>query len=172
MEDIIEKDEFDIMILENIMAILRPSPVTGLSDRDHFRQRRLQARGYWVTVVKLFNTELGAFVARDRWWLVATRILLGDPEKIQAFFHNIIRACTVDEAMFEPGACIDFYNDARERRTQQFGLPSLSGTGERVSKRGDKEDTGCKDVHYDYQRGSAHLHRRTACARAASDLLV
>ena len=45
---------------------------------------------------------------------------------------------------------IDFSSDIRERRAQRLGLPQLAGTGERLPKRGDKEEPGWKDVHYDY----------------------
>ena len=149
MERIVEKDEFDIVTLENVVGMLRVSPITGISDSQHVQQR-LQARGYWVTVAKLYNGQLGALVARDRWWLVAIRGLIGDPEKIETYFHNILRACLVDGPMFEHDVCIDFSSDIRERRAQRLGLPQLAGTGERLSKRGDKEEPGWKDVHYDY----------------------
>ena len=149
MEQIVEKDEFDIVTLENVLGMLRVSPTTGVSDSQHVQQR-LQARGYWVTVATLYNGKLGAFVARDRWWLVAIRGLIGDPDKIETYFHNILRACQVDEPMFEHDVCIDFSSDIRERRAQRLGLPQLAGTGERLSKRGDKEEPGWKDVHYDY----------------------
>ena len=52
--------------------------------------------------------------------------------------------------MSEDEVCIDFDSDIREERARRLGLPSLSGTGERVSMCGEKEDPGWKDVHYDY----------------------
>ena len=139
----------DIVTLENVLGIMRVSLVTGKSDSDHIRQR-LEYHRYWTTVIQLVKTQLGALAARDRWWLVAIRNLIGDPEAIDDFFHDTIRACILDGLMFEHDACIYFDSDVRERRCLDLGLPSLSGTGVRKPRRGEKEEPGWKDVHYDY----------------------
>ena len=149
MEAVIEKDQFDVVTLENVPGIFRLSPITDKSDSDYIEER-LRDKGFWTTTASLDNKKLGANADRHRWWLVAIRNLQGNWNQIDIYFHDIIKSCLMDEEMFEQCSSIDFNEGVREQRAEDLGLRTLRDCGERFAKRGEKEDPTWKDVHYDY----------------------
>ena len=139
----------DCEVLECVKNLFEKSEDAQLSDGDWIQAQKQKA-GYWCWTGVIESEPWGSVVPRSRAWWVCARNLNGAKDEVDHFFMRYLNAFKLAGPITPAEEVVLLDDVVRLDACEELHMPTLFGTGLRLSKRGEVSEVQWKSVHKEH----------------------